>query len=165
MEFHVRDICRGVVRCFDRYLTCFAYSIETPHLMLNKFSKHRGDHQVKSVCDLHAIAAKSQSFSIFFFCNHNIFLLQIYVSPITRSDNAKLLIEKARLCFRPATKCISKIPIQLIYSPSGTGFLPKKKSKITDVMLYNGSIPFGFVMAVLLYLTFSFHKEKFASRN
>lgn len=33
------------------------------------------------------------------------------------------------------------------------------------VMLYNGSIPFGFVMAVLLYLTSSFQTEKLASRN
>lgn len=33
------------------------------------------------------------------------------------------------------------------------------------VILYNGSIPFGLVRAVLLYLTFTFHLEKFASRN
>lgn len=49
--------------------------------------------------------------------------------------------------------------------PSGIGFLPRKKSKTIFVMLYNGSIPLGFVMAVLLYLTFSFHTEKLASRN
>lgn len=49
--------------------------------------------------------------------------------------------------------------------PSGIGFFPRKKFKITVVILYNGSIPFGLLMAVLLYRIFSFHVEKFASRN
>lgn len=55
--------------------------------------------------------------------------------------------------------------MKIKHLPSGIGFFPKKKSKMMFVILYNGSIPFGLVRAVLLYLTFTFHFEKFASRN
>lgn len=57
------------------------------------------------------------------------------------------------------------ISVIKINSPSGIGFIPKKESKTMFVILYNGSMPFGLLRAVLLYLTFSFHFEKFASRN